>query len=78
MLAEVEVSVEESEPLDTVMDFTEAMRAVRDGLSIFRKGWDEDTALVGLHNDRLSIRRNGVWMDWIVQREDLLARDWTV
>jgi hypothetical protein len=61
------------------MDFSDAMRAVKNGESIYRKSWLDTGAKVCLQNGRLMIFMSDTkWHQWIVSEEDIMADDWAI
>jgi hypothetical protein len=63
---------------DVLMDWADAMRAVEDGLSVYRQSWDDKQARVQVVNGLLSIFRDGAWRSWLVADEDIHGKDWAV
>lgn len=59
-----------------LMDWPEAMRCVRDGLTVRRQAWPGPTA-VAVKLDRLRILVDGEWRPWTIGPEDIQATDWT-
>jgi hypothetical protein len=60
------------------MDWADAMRAVEDGLSVYRQSWDDKTARVQVVKGMLSIFTGDAWHIWHVSQDDIIGKDWAV
>ena len=63
---------------EVLMDFGDAMRAVTDGLSVHRDTWDDKAARVQVVQGELAIFTDGAWHPWLIQEDDVKAKDWAV
>lgn len=63
----------------TNMDFSEALKKLKNGEKICRKSWDENS-LMYLHNNKLTYQSKYVISteDNVIGAEDVLANDWCV